>query len=116
MIAEILTAIIDEAARRARPLDQYRIPPPMRSTLGDLPTLETIVKRSNQQWDRVSVNRLAMQPATEIAARCRRCRAVAVEAIPDHLLERAESLSTEIQIAIDRLGCYCVARPSEVTP
>lgn len=58
---------------------------------------------------------LELDASTDIAARCRRCRAWSVSPILDRVMDSSDR-ATVFMDAVDALGCYCVARPGEVTP
>lgn len=106
---EVATAIVEAAVRRAEP-------PPPTLTVGDVRgVMCKAVLASDPRWDRVQIDRSELDAATEIAARCRRCRAWSVSPMSDVAMLSGDRAAVFVD-AVDRLGCYCVARPSEATP
>ena len=107
---EVATAIVEAAVRLAEP-------PRPTLTVGDVHAVMCkAIMASDPRWDRVQIDRSELNASTDIAARCRRCRAWSVASMHDIAMLAAESRPAVFMDAVDRLGCYCVARPSEATP
>lgn len=104
MITEILTAIIEGAARCAEAPSRA----PGR-TLEDVQKAMTdlVIVAGRGRWGWVEVERAQFDRCTNIAAKCSRCGSWAVSSMRDvDTVERYDAFAS----AVGRLGCYCVQR------
>ena len=106
---EVATAIVEAAVRRAAP-------PQPTLTVGDVcDVMRKVVLASDSRWDHVQIDRSKLDMSTDISARCRRCRAWSVSPMLDCVMDSSDRAAVFMD-AVAALGCYCVARPGEVTP
>ena len=97
MIAEILTAIVESAAR-------MRPPPPRRITFADVEPL-LIAAVDDERWQSFGMERMATCHYSKLVMRCKRCRGCLVIPIDESEVVVAPSAAALITAAIRDSRC-----------